>query len=198
MKKEQLTEIGLTEEQITEVFRLNGLAINAVKAELDTKEAEVETLQGQLETANKEIEGFKGLDVEGIKAKADEYKTKYEQAELEAKEKLEKIEFNHELENAIRDSKARNITAVKALLDIENLKNSNNRLEDINKAIESTKEANDYLFESEQARGTGGSLGNGGKGTGKSITKEEFDKLSYKERVELFNKQPEIYKTLKK
>ena len=176
MNKKQLVELGLTDEQITEVFRLNGLVVNAAKAELDTKVAEVETLQGRLEEANKEIEGFKGLDVEGIKAKADEYKAKYEQAEVEAQEKLAKIEFEHELENAIKDSKARNVTAVKALLDIDSLKESNNRLEDIKRAIESTKEANDYLFEGEQAQGTGGSLGAGTKARS-TMTKDSINKI---------------------
>lgn len=32
-----------------------------------------------------------------------------------------------------------------------------------------------------------------GKGT---VTKEQFDKMSYKERVDLYNKQPEVYKKL--
>lgn len=165
MTKEELEKLGLTEEQIKNVFVINGKDIEKAKGELATKKTELETLQGQLITANKEIEGFKNLDVEGIKKAAEDYKTKFEEAEIEAKEELEKIQFEHELENAIRDSKAKNVKAVKALLDVEDLKDSKNRSDDIKQAIEATKTENDYLFGGSDPEGTGGSLGAGQKKT---------------------------------
>ena len=146
MTKEQLISLGLTEEQISEVFKLNGIAVNNAKSDLTTKETELADTKKLLEDANKEIEGFKELNIEEIQKRADEYKIKFEDAEIKAKEELERVKFEHELEGAIRDSKAKNITAVKALLDIENLKGSNNRLEDIKQALEQTKADNDFLF----------------------------------------------------
>lgn len=163
MTKEELLELGLTEEQIPGVFKINGIDVEKAKGELETKLKEVETLQGQLETANKEIEGFKNLDVEGIKQAAEDYKTKFEDAERKSKEELETLKFEHELEGAIRDSKAKNVKAVKALLDVEALKGSKNQIEDIKAAIEATKTENDYLFGENDPEGTGGSLGNGDK-----------------------------------
>ncbi len=62
------------------------------------------------------------MDVEGIKAAADEYKQKYEKAKEEAEKELEKIKFNHAIEKALAGAKAKNIKAVKALLDMEGLK----------------------------------------------------------------------------
>lgn len=198
MNKEQLETLGLNEEQIKEVFRLNGIAVNNAKAELDTKIVEVETLQGQLKIANKEIEDFKDLDVEGIKKASQEYKKKYETAQLQAQEDLEKVKFDHEIESAIRDSKARNITAVKALLDINELKDSKNRTEDIKNALMKTKEENDFLFSDAAPTGTGGSLGNTGNKNNPSITKEDFDNMNYTDKVELYNKNIDLYKDLSK
>lgn len=203
MTKEQLEALGLNEEQIAEVFKLNGIAVNNAKGdlaaketELETKTKEVETLQGQLETANTEIESYKEMDVEAIKAAADDYKTKYEAAKTEAEKEIESLKFEHSLESALNKAGAKNVKAAKALLNIEELKDSKNIDVDIETAITTLKESDDYLFGQSDPQGTGGSLGNGGKGTGKSITKEEFDKMSYSEKVELYNKDQELYKEL--
>ena len=198
MTKEQLVELGLEEEQIKEVFRLNGIAVNNAKEGMTKLETQIETLQGQLEVANKEIEGFKELDVEEIEKRAEDYKDKFEEAERLAKEKLEGLQFEHQLENAIRDSKARNVTAVKALLDIEKLKQSNNQIDDIKAAIELTKAENEFLFGDDEPIGTGGSMGNGSRGKGKLITKEEFEEMDYHEKRELYNTDIDLYRELAK
>lgn len=64
--------------------------------------------------------------------------------------------------------------------------------------LEGLKESKPYLFKEAEPQGTGGSLGNGGRGTGKVITKEEFEKMSYSEKVELYNKDQELYRELTK
>ena len=81
MTKEELKALGLNDKQISEVFKLNGVAVNNAKGdlatketELETKDTEIKTLQRQLETANKEIESFKELDIEEIKQRAEDYK----------------------------------------------------------------------------------------------------------------------------
>lgn len=167
MTKEELLALGLTEEQIPGVFKINGIDVEKAKGDLETKETELKTLQGQLDIANKQIEDFKDLDVEKIKQAAEDYKIKFEDAEKKSKEEIEKLQFEHELEGAIRDSKAKNVKAVKALLDIESLKGSNNRANDIKLAIEATRTENDYLFGEMDPEGTGGSLGAGEKAKGK-------------------------------
>lgn len=64
--------------------------------------------------------------------------------------------------------------------------------------LDALKESKAYLFKEVEPTGTGGSIGGGAKGGkgGAGITKEDFDKMSYKERVVLYNKDPELYKKL--
>lgn len=150
MTKEELLALGLTEEQIKEIFRLNGIAVTNAKGDLTRKETELAALQGKLDTANKQIEDFKDLDVEGIKKAAEDYKIKFEDAEKKAKEDLEKIQFEHKLESALSGAKAKNIKAVKALLDTEGLKLNKDEIVGLNEQLEKLKEENDYLFESEE------------------------------------------------
>ena len=52
--------------------------------------------------------------------------------------------------NAIKESKAKNAKAVRALLDIEAIKASKNQAADIAAALEKVKEENDYLFTSDE------------------------------------------------
>jgi hypothetical protein len=84
---------SLTKEQIDSIMAENGKDIEATKAKAD-KTQEIENLKSQLsekdkliEEANVQIENFKGMDVEGTKKAADEWKTKFEQAAAEAKTK---------------------------------------------------------------------------------------------------------------
>lgn len=81
MKTEQLTELGLTEEQATKVLALNGLSIEKYKKRADLLETEKQDLAGRLQTAEQTLEGFKGIDPEKIQQEIDGYKQKAENAE---------------------------------------------------------------------------------------------------------------------
>lgn len=200
MNKEQLTALGLDEKQIQEVFRLNGLAVNAAKADLDTTKQELADTKVLLTEANTQIEGFKDLDVEGIKKASADYKKKYEDAQATAAAELEKVKFNHELENAARNFKARNVKAALALLDTEALRESNNRSEDIKAAFEALATENEFLFETKKDAGTDPKpkfTRPGQQGSGTGITQAQFQAMGYKERVELKNKDLDLYNQLK-
>lgn len=93
MNKEQLENLGLDENQIKEVFKLNGIAVEKAKGDLKAKETELENVKEQLDNANKEIEGFKDLNIDEIKDKAEKYKQDYEELEKKAKEELEKFKY---------------------------------------------------------------------------------------------------------
>ena len=99
MTKEQLVALGLDENQVKEVFKLNGLAVTKVQTDLDAKVQELANVKGLLDTANEKIEGFKGLDVEQIKQEAKDYKEKFETAQLEAQRKIDEIKY----ETALKD-----------------------------------------------------------------------------------------------
>ena len=87
------------------------------------------------------------MDIDGIKAKADEWKQKAEQAEKDAAEKIAAAAFEHQLDAAITGAKGRNAKAIRSLLDVEALRASKNQSEDIKAAIEAVQKENDYLFE---------------------------------------------------
>jgi len=152
MKREDLKALELSDEAIDQVMKLHGQDIEAHKTKAVEAEKQLETLQGQLEEANKAIEGFKELDVDGIKAAADEWKTKAEAAQKEAKAQIQQLKFDHTLEGALTQAKAKNPKAVKALLNFEDLKLSqeDSSIVGLDKQLEKVKSEADYLFEPDQ------------------------------------------------
>ena len=112
--------------------------------------ADYDTLKEQLAAANKAIEDFKGMDIDGVKKAADEWKAKAEQAEKDAAARIADMEFDGDLKDAITAMKGRNAKAIRALLDVDALKASKNRADDIKSALDALKKDNDYLFESSQ------------------------------------------------
>lgn len=79
------------------------------KEKLDAKIAELSGLKAQLEEASKEIQSYKDMDIEGIKASARDWEKKYK-ADLEKMEKkIEEQEYDYqvmELANGLKFSSA--------------------------------------------------------------------------------------------
>jgi len=153
MNKQDLEKLGIDEEIAKQIIILHGKDIEHLKADLEAKAGEVEQLNSQLVEAGKAIEGFKELDVEGIKAAAEEWKTKAEQAQAEAEQKVQALRFEHALKEALGAAKAKNSKAVKALLDLDSVKFSENgeQLEGLEEQLAAIKEENSYLFEDSES-----------------------------------------------
>lgn len=160
MKKEELLELGLTEEQIQGVFKLNGQDINSIKSERDN-------LKSELEVANNKISELG--DYENIKSEVEKYKNE-----------ISDLKLNHSIENSLMKSKVKNPKAAKALLDMEILKNSKNFDSDLENQIKSMKESDSYLFEVE-----GSSVGGAG-----SVNEPNVKDMTYSQMMEYLEKNP--------
>lgn len=146
MKKEQLVELGLNDEQIAGVFKLNGLDINDLKDENQVLETKNKQLESQLSDANSKIDEFSNLNIDEIRKESKEYKDKYEQVKADSEKELSKIKTNFAIEKAVIKAGARNAKAVTSLLDYESLQDSNNLENDISEQINKLKETDNYLF----------------------------------------------------
>lgn len=113
---------------------------------LSTTKGELET---QLKAANKQIEDFKGMDIDGIKKAADDWKLKAEKAETDAQAKITALQFNSALEIALSKSGAKSAKALKGLLDMDKIKFENDTLSGLDEQLKTIKEENDYLFGTE-------------------------------------------------
>lgn len=148
-------EAPLPDEVIEAIMAENGRDIEAVKA----KFSDYEDLKARLAEAGKTIEGFKALDVDGVKKAAEEWKRRAEQAEKEAEEKIAAMRFDTMLDAVITAARGKNTKAVRAMLDLGALRASKNQEQDAQKAVDALKSEHGWAFESQTpppyAAGTG-------------------------------------------
>lgn len=153
MKREDLKKIeGLTDEMIDKIMQLHGQSVESQKSKLTTAETELSSLKKQLEEANQQIESFKGMNIDQIKAAAEEWKAKAEQAQNDAQAQIQQLKFEHALDQALTGAKARNPKAVRALLQMDALKlnEADGSIVGLKEQLEKLQSEADYLFESDQ------------------------------------------------
>lgn len=166
MKTEFLKELGLNDEQINAIMAENGKDIKREQDKISRIEAERDNYRSQLETAQEALKKFEGVDVNQLKGEIEKLQNDLKAKDEQYQKELAERDFNTLLDSHINAFGARNVKAVKALLDIEALKESKNQEADIKAAIEACQKENDYLFGATEpinnpVAPTGGSLPTG-------------------------------------
>lgn len=150
MKTEDLKAQGLTDEQISFVMAENGKDITKEQQKYQSLEAEKNNYKDQLETAQATLKEFEGINVKDLQSKITQLNTDLQTKETEYQQKIADMKFDNELKDAITQFGGKSVKSVMAELDIDTLKASQNRNEDIKKALESCKEKHDFLFGSDE------------------------------------------------
>ena len=119
-------------------------------------------------------------------------KAVYEKGKADAENAYRKKEFERELNQALIKAAAKNVKALKALLDISKITFENGELCGLSEQIDKLKKENGFLFEE---GGNKPEFTAPNSGTQK-MTAKEFENLSYKKRLKLFMENPELYKQL--
>jgi hypothetical protein len=117
------------------------------KADFNTANEAKKTAEAQLAAASKTIYGYKTLDIDGIRASAEQYKADAAKAKQDADARVAAVQFDAALDGAITAAHGRSAKAIKALLDLDALKDSKDLSKDAPAALETLKKDNGYLFE---------------------------------------------------
>ena len=152
MKREFLQEFRVGEaplpkEVIDAIMAENGRDIQKVKASF----ADYEDMKAELAKRQQD---------QSFEEAARAWEEKYNQAVESHKLELNRMAFEKVLGEGIAKAKGRNAKAITALLDLEQLQESENQADAIEAALEELKKESRYLFEGDvpppYARGTGG------------------------------------------
>ena len=142
----QVGDVPLPKEVIDAIMAENGRDIENVKS----RYADYDAMKEQLAQA--------GAAEEAVLA-AKQWEEKYHQAVDAHRQQVNELMFGHNLEKAILAANGRNAKAITALLDVENLKTSENQPAALEEALQNLKQDCAYLFQTETpplyARGTG-------------------------------------------
>lgn len=151
--KEILKQAGLTvtDEQLATIeteMKANYKPIadyNKQKEKLDASDEKVKTLTASLDK-------FKDVDPAALTQTIEDLKGQLTQKDAEFAQRLADRDFDDLINVNINTLKGKNAKAIKALLDVDTLKQSKNQAEDIKTALEALQKAEDsaFLFESVQ------------------------------------------------
>ena len=146
MKTEDLKAQGLTDEQISFVMAENGKDLKKLQKENENLTSDRDAWKEKAETAEETLKGFEGIDPAQVQAQLAEYKQKAEDAEKEYNRKIAERDFEDTITTAIKEANGKNAKAIRALLDTESLMKSRNQKEDVKKALDALKAAEDSSF----------------------------------------------------
>lgn len=134
---------------IDKIMDENGKTLEKQKIDIATLKNELKTKDGVIDNLNKKVEELNEIDVEKIK------KEQFDLGKAEGSKEVETFKKNTALNKALENSKAKDISIIKKMLNDENisykLENDNYVVEGLDKQIEEIKKSHDYLFNNDNA-----------------------------------------------
>ena len=202
---EILKNCGVEEEKANEIVKaMSEAKIYTTNLEnVDVRYNKLQEQKKQLEEASKNYEKqLKDLtknnaDVEALNKLVEQLQLSNKELEANHKQEMNKLQFDFALEGALNNAKSKNNKALRALLDMNSIKYQEGKLEGLQEQIEALQKDASYLFDLNTAPTNTGGLGNFGRGNNNpTITREQFRSMSYMEKMDLYNKDKDLFNQL--
>ena len=203
MKRAELEALGLTKEQIDEVMDKNGKDVETAKGSLAAVTAERDNLKTTVAERDKQLEGLKvsAGDAEKLKKQIGDLQAENKEKDKAHAEELRRLKIENAVAAAITAAKGKNAKAIRALLELEKAELAEDgTVKGLAEQMEKLRKAEDskFLFDSERRILKGTKPAEASDPIEPGLTKEQFQRMGYKERLELFNNDPELYNELVK
>ena len=204
MTRKQLEDLGLTKEQADSIIKINGddieNAISASAAEIKNLQTEVDGLKTQVGDRDKQLETLKvsAGDNADLKKQIEDLLTESATAKANYESELNQLKIDFAVEKALTGAKAKNIKAVKALLELNDAKlDKDGNVKGLAEQIEKLTSGDDtkFLFEAQkqtkQQNFKGFQPGASGEQKPGEGEKVDFSKMSYDELTAYMEANPD-------
>lgn len=196
MKKEEFTALGISEELAAKAEKasLKELEGYISKEQFDTVSAENKNLKQSVSDRDKQLDTLKKAsgDNEDLKKQIETMKQQNREQEEAHKAEIAQIRLDNAIDAALTAAGAKNIKAVKALLDVSKVKLGDDgkptELEDQLKAVQ---KSDAYLFEDKQSSRKFKGFQPGASGDTRPDTNVDMSKMSYEELTAYMESNPE-------
>ena len=208
MKKEDLMKIeGMTEELATKIAEQSAEELKGYipKTRFDEVNEAKKNAEALVKERDKQLEDVKKStgDNEELKKQIETLQEQNKTAKAQYEADIKKMQIGNAVVSALKDAGALNTTAVQALLkDLDKAELAEDgTVKGLAEQIQALQKSDSYLFKAKEEPGkpSGASpAGSGSTHVPGTITKEQFAKMGYKEREELYNTNKELYDSLAK
>lgn len=151
--KEKLIELGLSDSQIKSILEEQAKELNGYikKDKYDEKQKERDELNKQLKERDEQLNNLKkGYgDNEELKQRIAELQKTNEETETKFNKQINEFKLNSAIENVANKSGAKNVKALKSLLNFETIIVSDDGVVGLDEQINKLKETESYLFKNE-------------------------------------------------
>ena len=205
MKKEDLMKIeGMTDDLASKIAEASAEELKGYipKTRFDEVNEAKKNAEALVKERDKQLE-----DVKKNSGDNEELKNQITQLQAEnkaSKEKYEadikKMQIDNAVQSALKDAGAKNVTALMALLTLDKAELAEDgTVKGLAEQIQELQKSESYLFniKSEPTpKASGVTPASSGSNIPTTITKEQFAKMGYKEREEIYNTNKELYDSL--
>lgn len=150
MKRNQLKDLGLDEDQIKAVMDLNGEDINNAKSGNDAIIEENNALKAQIAERDKDLKNLRKntKDNEELSNSYKKLETKYKNDTADLTNKLNQTRLTSAVDRALSASKVRDTKAIKGFLDMDKVKlDDQGNLSGLDEQIKEIRQTAPYIFD---------------------------------------------------
>lgn len=196
MTKEQLQALNLTDEQINAIIEDYGKNYVS-KTQFNEKNDAYKQAKQEIENLTTDINNLSEANKanEALQSQIKELQDAATQREADYNENIKNMKIDTAITKALSKSGAMNETILTGLLDRTKIAiGEDNTITGIQEQINALKESDPYLFKQDSIKGV--VPGDATPKTNDGITKEQFNKMSYLDRVQLQETNPDLYSEL--
>lgn len=149
MKKEDLVGMGVSEELAEKIIKQYGDMVPRTR--LNEETAKVHELKNDISKRDEQLKDLAKItkDNEELNSKIKELQEINKNAQTEYESKLASLRLDNGIELALTQGGALNNKAVKALLNMENIKYEGDTLKGLDEQLKALRESDAYLFKGE-------------------------------------------------
>lgn len=199
MKREFLEGMGLEKEAIDKIMAEHGKTVESHKSKSETLQTNVDDLNEQLTQRDKDLKDLK-KQAEGnvdLQKKYDVLEKQYTDDKTALETKVKDTQLSSAIKLALA-GKVHDSDIAISQIDKETIElgDDGKITKGLDEQIKTLQESKPFLFVGDKPKVKGASPAEGGTGGTNPFTKDDFRKMSYKDKVKLKQESPEQYNAL--
>ncbi|HHZ8367221.1 TPA: phage scaffolding protein [Enterococcus faecium] len=201
MKREQLKDLGLTDEQVNSVMGIHGQTVTELNKNLATAEQERDQFKEQLDSNQTELDALKesAKGDEELTQQLADLQSKFDAVKSDSETKLAEQQKDFAIKLALKEANALDEEIVLGQLDKDTIKVVDGKLQGFEEQLKGLQESKSFLFqEAKDPEPTPPTptIVTPGNPAGSITPSYDLAKMSYQEVAKLKQEQPEVFKQL--